>query len=129
MKKLLKNKKGQVGEGTQELVGTIIIALILIMTFVFSLIFGLPNLNTEKIKNTIGNEISEHYFVASRLYDRVNFNGQEIYFVDLVKISTIDENSNAKTILEIHGLEINEFYGFYIPIEEDKIYVGKNVKE
>jgi hypothetical protein len=129
IKKIIKNKKGQIGETMQELAGTIIIALIVIFAFIFSLVFGLPNLNTEKISEDVSDNIYNYYFLASKLYETTSFEyvgeSHEITLIDLAKLNEIDENIAIN--LENLGLslELGKLDSFKIPAVSEDVYLSK----
>lgn len=133
MSSLFKNKKGKIGEAMQEMVGTFIVAMVIIFFFLSSVMFGLPSFKIERISSDINEQIQDHYFIQSKLYEKLDFDYDEINHemdgADLVKITEIDES--AKTLLIAQGLslDIDVLEGFYIPFADDKIYVSKEKEQ
>ncbi len=131
MYNLFKNKKGKIGEAMQEIVGTFIVAMVIIFFFLSSVMFGLPSFKIERISSDINEQIQDHYFVQSKLYEKLDFDyggiNHKIDGADLVKITEINEN--AKTLLTAQGLSLDVWEGFYIPFADDKIYVSKEKEQ
>ena len=128
MKNKIKNKKALVGGALQELVATFVVAFILVTFFLLSSLFGLPKLDIEKVSTDINEQIYEHYFVFSRLSEKITVTydskNHEMKTADLVKLTEIDEN--AEKILEAQGLVLeSKSSSFYIQIYTEKIQVSK----
>jgi hypothetical protein len=123
-----KNKKAQVGSAIQELVGTIIVATIILLFIVVSPLFGFPSIDIEKVEGESTEQIYDHYFVMSRLEKQtsVAYGGKEhdMKCLDVVKLSYLDEA--AVTVLAIQGLdtEVTED-SFYLEFDSGKIHVSK----
>ncbi len=124
-----KNKKARAGTAMQEIVGTFVVVMIVILFFISSLLFGLPSLSVEKLGSDLNEQIENHYSVLSMLNEKIKFeyDGKvhEIYGSDLVRLSETDEN--AKTILENQNIFTDEltFEGFCVSTTQGKIYIKK----
>lgn len=128
MKLKKRNKKAQVGSAIQELVGTVIIAAIILLFILVSPLFGFPSIDVEKVKSESTEQIYDHYFIMSRLEKQVSvgYGGKEheMKCVDIVKLSYLDEN--AATVLAIQGLETEATTNsFYLEFDSGKIHVSK----
>ena len=127
----IKNKKAQIGGAMQELIGTVLIAFIILVLFVISPLFGLPNFDAEKIDNEITEKIQDHYFVMSKLEEKVTvaYDGKNhnLAAKDIVKLSFIDDS--VEETLKAQGLELlDKPESFYLPFNLEKIKVTKKEK-
>ncbi len=121
MKSLLKNKKAQIGETIQEIVGIVLIAFIMIASIALSLALGgiIPKNHVKKVADTINKDVQDYYFITSRLNNvyTVDYQTQgtkTISGVELIKLSKFNEN--AQVLLNSQGLIFSqENYPFKIP--------------
>lgn len=90
------NKKGQIGESIQDLVGLIIIALLLVIFFfVSNTVWGLSSQQTKNVSTQQYLHDQEHKALQAFMQKQVSIQEQEISMVELVKLSRIDSNYNS----------------------------------
>lgn len=122
---MLMNKKAQVGEAIQEIVGIVLVSLILLFFILASVMFGIPGFKPEKVTNDVNEQIQDYYFVLTELNEKVSFEYEKIHELngfELSQISGISEE--AILLLQAQGLSYG-MEGFQIPGFEEKIYVSK----
>jgi hypothetical protein len=120
------NKKAQVGEAIQELIGILSVSVILLFFFLSAFMFGIPGFKPEKITNDVNEQVQDYYFVLTELNKEVNFDYEKIHEIngfELCKISGISEE--AKLLLKTQGLDIEQLEGIYVSTFDEKIYVSK----
>jgi len=126
---MLKNKKAQIGESLQDIVGLILITLLLIIFFVFSK--ALWGFSDSDIREKVSEENlrnQEHYSLYALLQtpSNISYDGKEhtLSIAELIRLSAI--NQNYKAVLEqeindslasIYNYGFNDGFGskFFIP--------------
>jgi preprotein translocase subunit SecF len=97
--KMKKNKKGQIGESIQDLVGLVIIAILLILFFVISnAAWGISGQETKDVSTQQYLHDQEHKALEAFMQKQVTVQEQEITMAELIRLSQIDQT--YKSVLE-----------------------------
>ncbi|MCX8193812.1 MAG: hypothetical protein N3G19_00380 [Candidatus Pacearchaeota archaeon] len=122
------NKKGQIGEAFQDVVGAVIIVVLLIIFAVLSGIFWAgAKSEIQKSSEELLIHNQEHLSLQSWLQKpiKINYNNEEqnLTIAELIRLSKI--NSTYKTLLEQEAAAFNIYnYKFDILKPEDLIKLG-----
>ncbi len=126
----IKNKKAQIGEIVQDLVGFVLIAFILLLMFLISTtLWGIPK---EELKNIATEQaihdeehISLYAFLQKTTEIEVDGKKQKMAISDLIRLSEIDPH--YKTILEQEKNKAFSFYDHEFRIKSEEITVSYEI--